>query len=120
MMMNDKKNDQIDRLREQYAQDASSEMAAAVEAETAMWETDAETEPMIGISLRLPKSTLDAVREIAQRQKVKPTALIRSWVESALAADSGELGTSPGSLAAIARVVRESVHAELVNAKLAA
>jgi hypothetical protein len=120
MMMNEKKNDQIDRLREQYAQDASAEMAAAVDADTATWETDTEAEPMVGISLRLPKSTLDAVREIAQRQKVKPTALIRSWVENALAADSGELDTTPGSLAVLARVVRESVHAELVNAKLAA
>jgi hypothetical protein len=51
-MMNEKKNEQIDRLREQYAQDASAEMAAAVDADTATWETDTETERMIGSARR--------------------------------------------------------------------
>jgi hypothetical protein len=40
---------------------------------------------MIVTSLRLPKSVMDEVRERARVRGVKPTALIREWVEAALA-----------------------------------
>lgn len=60
-----------------YAQahDFSKEM------EQGVWETDAETDPMVTTSLRLPKSLLDWVREQAAAQHVRPTGLIRQWIE---------------------------------------
>lgn len=45
------------------------------------WETDVDPDPMVTTSLRLPKSLLDWVREQAVEQRVKPTALIRRWIE---------------------------------------
>ncbi|MGH3495789.1 MAG: hypothetical protein ACRDQ1_21535, partial [Sciscionella sp.] len=44
------------------------------------WEEDAEPDPMITTSLRLPKSLLDWVRERATEQHVRPSVLIRQWV----------------------------------------
>ena len=50
-------------------------------------------EAMIVTSLRLPKPAMDQVRERAQERGVKPTALIREWVEAALA---GQDAVVPG------------------------
>lgn len=60
-----------------YAQahDFSEEMKQGV------WETDTETDPMITTSMRLPKSLLDWVREQAAVQHVRPSGLIRQWIE---------------------------------------
>lgn len=49
--------------------------------ETATWESEVDPDPMIVTSLRLPKSLLDWVREQAGAERVKPTALIRRWIE---------------------------------------
>jgi len=49
--------------------------------ETATWETDVDPEPMIVTSVRLPKSLLDWLRERASTENVKPTTLIRRWIE---------------------------------------
>jgi hypothetical protein len=51
------------------------------EMEQAVWETDAETDPMVTTSLRLPKLLLDWVREQAAAQHVRPSGLIRQWIE---------------------------------------
>ena len=51
------------------------------EIERARWETDVEPDPMVTTSLRLPKSVLDWVRQQAEAERVKPTALIRRWIE---------------------------------------
>lgn len=48
------------------------------------WETDVDPDPMITTSLRLPKSVLDQVRERAAAAGLKPTALIRAWIETAV------------------------------------
>lgn len=66
-----------------YAQahDFSKEM------EQAVWETDTEPDPMITTSLRLPKSLLDWVREQAAAQHVRPSGLIRQWIEQRRDAD---------------------------------
>lgn len=40
-----------------------------------------DPDPMITTSLRLPKSLLDWVREQAAAEGVKPTALVRTWIE---------------------------------------
>ncbi|MGH3546192.1 MAG: hypothetical protein ACRDPW_09750 [Mycobacteriales bacterium] len=41
----------------------------------------ANSDPMVSTSLRLPKSLLDWVRDQADEQHMRPTALIRSWIE---------------------------------------
>ena len=53
----------------------------SAEIEHAHWETDVEPDPMVTTSLRLPKSVLDWVRQQAETEHVKPTALIRRWIE---------------------------------------
>lgn len=57
------------------AHDFSAEM------EQGVWETHTETDPMITTSLRLPKSLLDWVREQAAAEHVRPSGLIRQWIE---------------------------------------
>jgi hypothetical protein len=60
-----------------YAQhhDFSAEM------EQGTWEADTEADPMITTSVRLPKSLLDWVRQHASAQHVRPSVLIRQWIE---------------------------------------
>lgn len=53
----------------------------SAEMEHGVWESDTETDPMVTTSLRLPKSLLDWVREQAAAQHVRPSGLIRQWVE---------------------------------------
>jgi hypothetical protein len=45
------------------------------------WETEVDPDPMVTTSLRLPKSLLDWIRSQAAAEHVKPTALIRQWIE---------------------------------------
>lgn len=40
-----------------------------------------EPDPMVSLSLRLPKSLLDWVRAQARAEHTKPTQLIRRWIE---------------------------------------
>lgn len=49
--------------------------------EEGVWEADTEADPMVTTSLRLPKSLLDWVREQAVAQHVRPSGLIRQWIE---------------------------------------
>ncbi|UNX54859.1 hypothetical protein MF406_00720 [Georgenia sp. TF02-10] len=51
------------------------------EMERGVWEDETETDPMVTTSLRLPKSLLDWVRERAATEHVRPSALIRQWIE---------------------------------------
>lgn len=71
--MNDK---DLAELREHFDSTDLSE-----DIETATWETEVEPDPMVVTSLRLPKSLLDWVRDQAEAERVKPTALIRRWIE---------------------------------------
>lgn len=66
----------VDALREHYDTTDQSLMV-----ERAVLETDVAADPMVTTSLRLPKSLLDWVRTQAEQQDLKPTALIRRWVE---------------------------------------
>jgi hypothetical protein len=66
----------LDELREHFD---AADLTDSVD--TAVWETDVDTDPMIVTSVRLPKSLLDWVRERAAAEQVKPTALIRRWIE---------------------------------------
>lgn len=56
-------------------QDFSAAMAAGV------WETDTSSDPMVTTSVRLPKSLLNRVRDQAAAQHVRPSGLIRRWIE---------------------------------------
>lgn len=42
---------------------------------------------MVGITIRLPRETLQRVRRLASAERLKPTALIRRWTEEAVAAE---------------------------------
>jgi hypothetical protein len=54
------------------------------EMEGGEWVDEPATDPMVTTSLRLPLGVMRAVRAAAAAEKVKPTALIRRWVEDAL------------------------------------
>jgi len=51
------------------------------EMEQGSWEAGTDADPMITTSVRLPKSLLDWVRRSAATQHVRPSVLIRQWIE---------------------------------------
>jgi len=70
----------LDALREHYDHtDTSAEL------ERAELDSTIVAEPMVGITVRLPASTLDAARSIARKDGVKVTALLRQWIEQDIA-----------------------------------
>ena len=70
----------LDALREHYDNtDTSAELKKAE------LDTTIVGEPMVGITIRLPASTLDAARVIARKDGVKVTALLRRWIEQNVA-----------------------------------
>lgn len=72
--------DDIDRLRAHYdSHDTSAELEAAELNESVV------TNPMVGITIRLPSSTLDAARDVARARGIRVTALLREWIEQNLA-----------------------------------
>lgn len=54
--------------------------------DTAVWDTDVSTEPMVVTSIRLPRPLMQRVRAQAEAAGVPATALIRGWVEDRLVA----------------------------------
>lgn len=48
------------------------------------------SDPMVVTSVRLPKGTLDQVRNEARHRGIGPTQLIRQWIEAALLRDVGD------------------------------
>ncbi|GLZ35970.1 hypothetical protein Lesp02_81570 [Lentzea sp. NBRC 105346] len=88
----------LTKLAEHYdTTDLSSELEHAELDETV------DPDPMITTSLRLPKSVLDRVRARAADEGVKPTALMRRWVEQASAND----------VSTLEELMRQVVHDEL-------
>ena len=84
------------KLAEHYdTTDLSSELDRA--------EFDETSDPMITTSLRLPKSVLDRVRALAADEGVKPTALMRRWVERA----------STNDVSTLEELMRQVLHEEL-------
>jgi hypothetical protein len=79
--------ERVEALREHYDTTDQSLMV-----ERAVLETDVVADPMVTTSLRLPKSLLDWVRVQAEQQDLKPTALIRRWVEERRRAVEGHGG----------------------------
>ncbi|TDQ51423.1 hypothetical protein [Actinorugispora endophytica] len=74
-------------------------------------------EVMIVSSIRLAKPTMDRVREVAAELGVKPTALMRTWIEDRLASGEALTPTAP-VMAAWSKVVHEAVREELREAGL--
>lgn len=73
----------------------------AAEMDGATWEDDTVADPMVTTSLRLPKSLLDWVRGRASDQHVRPSVLIRQWVE-----ERRDAGGGAGIEELVARVER--------------
>ena len=68
--------EQLERIAEDYeAGDASTEL------DRADYDDSTVAEPMVTVSLRLPKPVMDAVRAAADARGMRPTALMREWVE---------------------------------------
>ena len=59
----------------------------AAEMEQGTWQAGTEADPMVTTSVRLPKSLLDWVRQPAATQHVRPSVLIRQWIEQRRDAD---------------------------------
>lgn len=72
----------IDELRDYYDNTDTSESI-----KNATWDDMITEDPMVGITVRFPKSALDRVRATADTRGVKVTALIRDLVERAIADD---------------------------------
>jgi len=53
----------------------------AAEMEQGSWEVDIDADPMVTTSVRLPKSLLDWIRHRAAAQHVRPSVLIRQWIQ---------------------------------------
>ena len=86
----------LDALREHYDNtDTSAEL------EKAELDTTIVGEPMVGITVRLPASTLDAARVIARKDGVKVTALLRRWIEQNVAE-----GTDDEQMVSVAELKR--------------
>lgn len=67
----------LQRLADYYdTHDTSEELERAE-----LVEEPAEPDPMVSLSLRMPKSLLDWVRAQARTEHTKPTQLIRRWIE---------------------------------------
>lgn len=73
----------------------------AAEIKQGTWEEDTESDPMVTTSVRLPKSLLDWVRGQAASRHVRPSVLIRQWLEQQRDAD-----TAGGAEDLAARVAR--------------
>lgn len=67
----------LQRLAEYYdTHDTSDELERAE-----LVDEPVDADPMVSLSLRLPKSVLDWVRAHARAEHTKPTQLIRRWIE---------------------------------------
>ena len=70
----------LDALREHYdTTDTSAELRNAT------LDASVIAEPMVGITIRISATTLDAARVIARRDGIKVTALLSEWVEQRVA-----------------------------------
>lgn len=104
-----------DALREHFD---TTDLADSIDSAT--WETEVDPDPMIVTSVRLPKSLLDWVREQAAVEQLKPTALIRRWIEDRRHASTGQRsGADEASVARLAdRVSRlEAIALRVVSSE---
>ena len=73
-------SDELAAVRDLY--DTTDQSAAL---KTAELDSSTVEDPMVGITIRLPASTLNTARALAAGRGIKVTALIRDWVEQQLA-----------------------------------
>ncbi|MBD8058021.1 hypothetical protein IC607_03455 [Cellulomonas sp. JH27-2] len=98
-----KRSEDLDRLAAHYdGVDTSEDLRGAV------LDTATVDEPMVGITLRLPASTLAAARTQARFEGVKVTALLRRWVEQRLA--EGTTDDQVISVGDLKRLIARSAH----------
>jgi hypothetical protein len=111
--MDDKR---LDELADYYGErDISEEIEAA---ELERHEPDPRDRVMIVSSVRLPKHTMDRVREAAMDQGVKPTALMRRWIEERLDLWEQDPSPEPDHLDLLSQVMHRVVREELEDAGL--
>jgi hypothetical protein len=102
----------LDDLRDFYdATDTSEEMKAALESGAAHWETETLEDPMVGTSLRLPRSVLEAVRAEASARHLPTTTLIRAWIIEALGQSAQAPAPAADQLGREVRQLRQEVRA---------
>lgn len=102
----------MDNIRNYYdTTDTSTEMEAALESGAAHWETEAVVDPMVGTSLRLPRSVLEAVRAEASARHVPTTTLIRAWITEALSRSSQAPTPETNELGREVRELRQELRA---------
>jgi hypothetical protein len=82
--------------------------------------TETVDSPMIGITVRFSKPVLDRVRDIAARENVKTTALVRRWVEEKLAATERHGGVTAQGTVIIFGAQGASSSAAIAAAAIAA
>lgn len=85
-------DDNLAELRDYY--DTTDQSAALENAEI---DTSTTDDPMVGITVRLPASTLNTARALAEQRGIKVTALIRQWVEQNLAEQTDDRRVVPVS-----------------------
>ncbi|MBP2473949.1 hypothetical protein JOF53_002821 [Crossiella equi] len=71
---------------------------------------------MVTYSLRLPKPVMDQVRQLAEAQSRKATALMREWIEQRVATELGKSDVIQVSKAELSLVVQEAVRDALRKA----
>jgi len=74
--------------------------------ERAELDTTLVAEPMVGITIRLSASTLDAARALASKQGLRVTALLREWIEERVAEHADDTRVVP--VAALKRLIATS------------
>jgi hypothetical protein len=75
----------MEELRKHYDEtDTAPDLEAAIQAGAGNWDTETQDDPLIGTSLRLPRSILRRVRQEAGERHLATTALIRVLVVEGL------------------------------------
>jgi hypothetical protein len=70
-----------DRERLERIADEYEGVDLSAEIEQAEYDDGVPAEPMVTTSLRLPKPVMDAVRVTAEARGIRPTTLMREWVQ---------------------------------------
>ncbi len=73
-------DDELAAAREMYDHTDQSDALEHAELDTSTLD-----DPMVGITVRFPVSTLNAARAVAASRDIKVTAMLREWVERQLA-----------------------------------
>jgi len=80
----------------------------SAELERAVLDAAIVEEPMVGITIRLPASTLGAARALAESEGVKVTAMLRRWVEQRIA--EGAADDQVISVGELKRLIARTAH----------